>query len=662
MDLPRHPHHEPRPLGRDWSLSAATGLLCLLPLPGQDAEPASPAALCKAIARLPLRPAPQDGFRLRVVDRNGRPIAAAAVVCYPQSFAEELVLPPMQPPVDGVLDPATPHLRRALARGFRFETGADGRVALPVFSSGTLLVVHQDRFTLGGYSARDRQAEGEELQLGLRPRRGIYVRAVDHRGNPADRVPVGIVLGPDPRRVGLPVSAPRRVHTRFDTNKYGLVFFPDRHLQYVRDDRRSRWRVEAWIPAKAPIGIPLPGPGFRNTLATALELKLPPTGQVRVYCRGEDGQPVTGQVQVFIRQTKRAGNHGVSFIPRQSLPGVWDLPHVGLGVAVEATCRVDGVPRSQKVRDAGPSMFREMRILTIEDLVRPPRLRLKLRGFEVLPAGQSELRVIFQTGKRAGQTKAQVAADGSAVLIYPEELRGREDAMVWLRTAAGPEARLTLAALRRLPEIELRPGPVRLRVRVVDTAGRPVAGAMMSARGGQNRSKPFAGTRHHTLIVWAETDAEGLAELRSADPEIGRLALSAGGQDMPGGGRLIIKEGLWTQAGRAMHKLVVLRPGALVGKLVGHPGIQGQVVIFELEAEAEPAISTRRGVRVQGTTRFKLQDLHPGRYRLSLRLAKDRSKGLSLGSVEVKAGEAWTPQQLELVDLAKARTPGSGKR
>lgn len=628
----------------------------LLPsLSAQGDEIRLPRDLRRAALQLEAQPPVDDGQPVLVVDAEGAPIAGASVI-----VADILAVPRARRRAMSralrareVRDAKLNQLALAQAFGKRFVTDEQGRTKVARARRGVMVVLSGPLIQASTYVARPDQ-ELREQRIPLVPEPGVYIQVLDHRGRPAAGVPIA------PVRRNEHWVHPGRLQR---TDAQGMVMLPP-----VTEQQRS-WgnnRIEAWFPSKRPVGIDMPAPGFTNTPGKPLQIKLPETGQVRVYVQNEAGKPLAGLQGVELRKTNWKGTYTGAYIADLLKDDYADFRHVEVGIAVAARCRYQNSLRPQLAVDPGPRGFREMRVLTIKGVGAPQVLNFTVHTPQGKPAAMQRLVLLYETGQSWRGENLRLGLGGDFETKPPQEYVDDEEAMVELRLRGVPRATQYLGALR-MPLAELLQKPsgsvlklqtevVRARGVVVDQAGKPVPNLLLqqaSLNGpDQRRSYGISGARHHYMHC-PQTDAAGRFELRSVDEGFVPPKLRVWNQAGSEGATWLILEGAELAAGDD-NKLVICRAGRLEGSVQGLPETGAQrTLAVRLLREGETNKSYYSNPDPQRKGAFVFGHLAPGKYQLRIQLGSREDVALEVKDLVIEPGQTNRDPRVQGLDFSK---------
>ncbi len=295
---------------------------------GSDAPPRGPApepsAPAVAAAEPPAATAPaasepetvarEDASgMLRVLDDEGTPLAGADV-----AFVEFDPRRP-QPWLDAAWESGAV-VAAVFDRGRLLRTGTDGCAALPAFAAAAQVAARHGALA-GAMDVSCDQPPPWELRLAVQRR--VNVLVLDSAGDPAPGVPVGIAAD----WLGSPATIWR-----------GTTGVDGTQTLVLADDSLAD-ALDARVAALA-VGRDMPQVPFdpRGAGDVSVELRLPPTGALRVVLRTLDGTPFRGAARVVVMpaddatETSAPRTELARWQRADAVEGVALFPRVGLGV------------------------------------------------------------------------------------------------------------------------------------------------------------------------------------------------------------------------------------------------------------------------------------------------------------------------------------------
>jgi len=612
--------------------------------------PPRPKDLDTALLAKAVTPPAADGHRLEIVDRaTDEPIAGADVFVVEASAIEAVqrTLRDLQKALgndQGALDTTIYHRLLAHWYGTRYQTGADGTVAVAPFDRGTVVAFAGDRFAAETF----RKWPDQPPTIRLVAQEYYEVLVVDSSGKPAAEVPIGfgLLLNQGPLDSFFHAGVEGR------TDGAGRLRVPRDRLQADQE-----LTVQALVLTPDPIRAKLvcDAAGRQGAIPT---LQLPPCGMVRVLLYDERERPIERLRSVELQEAKPEQQPGFqvrSARPSQQDRGSAHFRWVALGLKVRAVVGVEGVDGSLTHEQDGPTRAGELVVCGVRMTAANPILRLRALD----PAGKPMVNATL--GLARTSTKRfhgrEITTDGEGRLqwtIDPEWLAADEAGQVLL-IARGNGAKQTLyqgalaidladiqPGITDLGEVRFQEEPVVLGGVVVDPDGKPLAAVvvttMMSHLSESRSTSRSSSGRALYFDHRVPTDAQGRFAIRELNPK-----------EVPM--RLTLVDPAWVLAetvdatpGETELTLRAVRPGTAELTLADptHAG----VLRFHLRAATDAAPDSYGERRATGAA---WQNLVPGHYRLAVDTT-DRHVDV-LSDLDVPAGGACADPRLQKLDL-----------
>ncbi len=491
----------------------------------------------------------------------------------------------------------------------------------------------------------------------------IDVLVVDHRGRPVQGVLVRTVW-----RVGG--SACPGLRTK-RTDRSGRV--------RVHPVKRwiGGWKlfVEPSVPMKPPVRVAIDLKMFVNDPKKPVRVELPPYGSVRVKVLDKDGKHVTGVEDVYMRYCRnpQAKDYGdpslVAFVA--SRHGTWDgyfatFPFVAVGLKTEVWCKIGGRHLPAQRVD-GPRHPLDMALVKLKGISGPPGFMLRLAGMDGKPIESERIGLIFTGGTRVRAETAYIGKGGQLHVSIPTYFTQLEEAHVVL-VRRGKSATEHLGAVRLsipkslkqkdLGNLKLRAEPILVAGRILDTAGKPVQGAVVSVKPhymymtGSVSIEVFEAWKflYHRVV----TGANGRFEFRELGENPISLDIAVECQfGEPIDGYAAVRGG-HVNAGTKDHEVVVVQTTFISGSIAG--------VAADKTTRFGYSIRDERGQPVRGVYltwfkggKFKLRNCPPGKYSLGFSLRLGQKSIRTFDDVVVEEGKPCEDPRLRNIDLTKSR-------
>jgi hypothetical protein len=450
-----------------------------------------------ALAQMPVQPAAKEGIRVQIRGPGGQPVGqplrGAVLATLPGSInavwrarirEAELAFPG---------DPVRQTSSLLLRYGTRYAVDARGEATVPAAAPLTLFTFADDAWA----TALCRQAD-RPVTLTPAPPRRVPVVVVDGDGRPAAGVAVGIASG---------ANAPLRTFAR--TGNDGAATIAWSALDEQLDGQLDAPCVRLLAALREPVQQPLPA-----SPDTPAQLRLPPTGSVRVLLQGRAS---ASSPRVALRV---AAKGGVLVPPADADPLGARFPFVEPGARVAAEVAYEGLAAPIDVDVPAVAAGKETQ-LAIDLDAGPQRLAFRLRDCDGRPLARCELHVVWQQEKQSHGFDAvtgkggefELAVDPACVPGGSLTIEQRRDDGDWVASLQVSLQDLGPGRNDR-GEVRMQEKPVLARGRVVDVREQPVAGVVVETTGG-NRAAPTGRDGAFTLRARAPLPAQ--EELRLVD-------------------------------------------------------------------------------------------------------------------------------------------------
>lgn len=471
-------------------------------------------------------------------------------------------------------------------------TGADGVYTLPIRrdrSLGAVRAVAPDHMEATVWPGRREDVLAAAVDLALEPSAGLVGRVVDEGGDPVAGA------GLDLRRRGQLAGSLRRTRSGVDGGFRLAAPAGASVVLEVRHDEFLPALVEAEAGAEEPLVVVLRR--GRRGIGRVVDLEERPVAgaSIRLWPASMPGEVRSGG-RLGRRSYAATSEDDGTFAVEELGPELYDLRVVAEGFA---PLEVPGLP---VVFDEGGGEI-DLGTIVLEPGAAISGTVVDDRGSPVEGA-----EVSFDSWSTRGELKPweletnAVKSDADGRFLLVDRAPGEKlDLSVWHPDFIAAEVRGVVVP-REDVLVELE-GAARVAGRVVDPAGRPVAGARVSARYEVQGGGTFSSES-------GESDAEGRFELPHLGPR--RVELLARAE-----GFRTLEVWLDLEPGETVEDLVLrLAPGALIeGRVLdpwGEPADGVRIV-----GQGLGRSSLRHTGRTDSTGRFRLDGLDPGPFTLS---------------------------------------------
>lgn len=541
-------------------------------------------------------------------------------------------------------------------RGFAARTDELGTLRIPRPRMGTVVSARLGQDYASAYVVPRSESV---LVLELARQRRQEVRVVDAVGKPRSGVAVALVSF---------VAQRRSIVRCEDTDSEGRVRFDTIEIDQAVDPMRVL-AASFGFPLRELVQQEL---GRGDGPFAPIELRLPPTGSLRVRLLEHDGRPSERDGSLTISEPHLA----VGSVPEAQRDraahffayrkGELYLPHVGLGLSLRVGLR-DDVRATWQDYVHGPTRAGEEVVLEFR---RPPPAPL-LRG-RVIAA---------ETGEPLAHVRLRVAhphfsGELGRVEPVPTDAAGRFQAPIselW-RTRAADVRRLQLSLPHgpgplRETTVEL---PLKIGAQGIDLGDRalaystpPLIAAGWVLEAGSGAPIPDARIE---LLSWnvheadrsafwfpaeldcAFTGERGAFELRGDAPQA-KLALRASKAHHRGA------EQVEFSAGSAGIELRLDVRGGLEGTLLVDPRIDARRIWMQFVPNHAGLRLDRPLIHCERSGRFTVEGLVPGSYALHLAESQVARSLIVIEDVEVRGGETVRHPRLQAIDLRDLLRP-----
>lgn len=271
--------------------------LVLVPAPGLERETVEVVANPKPQIGTPV----EDGLEIQVIDmKTEEPVANAFVLVMDMERMEEdaKTMPDLQKLGMEVL------IQRY---GIQYPTNKEGRTTIPRGNEKRLFLAAKAE---GAFGMRNVNSDSEELALiPIGKNSVLTAHVVDSNGAPAANVNVFLVAV---------TSSRRNPFLEAKTNAQGLaeLRIPAAYLREVNEDSHIAVEAEAYSPLKTSVDVNL-----HQLPSEPVELKLPPSGKIRILVADTNGKPHKEMCGVRFA----FGNHASHDGPADSFPSGVDI-------------------------------------------------------------------------------------------------------------------------------------------------------------------------------------------------------------------------------------------------------------------------------------------------------------------------------------------------
>lgn len=623
----------------------------------QVAQPPDPAGTepvreQRSAVERPDAPPPRPTLELRVVHGQPAQPVAGAEVLFALGPADEDSPPTIHGWVrEGLVE------ARIEAIAIRARTDEEGQARVPGPERSAIVVAR--RGNLWGYRSLEPTTEGP-LELRLHEDHDIEVLVVDPSGR---------------RLADRPVSLRSRQSTwqqdlllaRTDADGRAVLRHAGHRMRTGSQGSGVTWSAALLAALEDPVEQTL-DPSAPPT--QPIRLVAPATGSLEVLVLDRRGVPYTGPVTAGLRLLGRDSAPAQAWMSPptrdlvlpESRGGRVLFEHVEPGRSFEVTVSRRGGSVQHSAEGPGPAAPGERARLEVHIGRTSAVLLGRVLDPEGLPLAGIKLRSRTDTEGELGaeQRSFEIPTDdqGRFEIDHPlqAEPLGRTSLTVFVPGPAGEER---LSATRVLPQ-DLRPGPhdlgdIVLEVPpllasgvVLDEGGEPVQGLWVTPalKKSWSRDRPEDFHWDETMSHRVRSDEKGAFELRAhvaAQP----LRLSARGRGLRG-------DPVETVVGASGIVLRVTGTGAIEGSVLLDPGIKPSVLSVRAEVQDPPrgeASVWASPTRLAEDGSFRIEDLRPGTYTLSLQASSGRSSLPTFRDVAVRAGGVTRDARFDPLDL-----------
>lgn len=603
-----------------------------------------------AAVALPLSPPVADGVPVDVFDGDKKPVVGVSVLVVDNKQVERKVRLAIGAASrlkhDGNMEMG--YLNLLCLHGKRYQTDARGRAMVMRARRGLLMVLDGRKTSVATFAVRA-GAEPRRVRMVFASPKGIDVLVVDHRGKPVAGVPVALVQQWSHGHRSKMVSQV--------TDRDGRVRLDNSTMRYYTASFGLTFRVEPWIPLRNPIGVEVDPKSHVNDPNKPIKLVLPPYGQVRVYVTDEQDRPVRG-IDKLLLQVPQGFQNPATYEVSAGEQDYGTFPFVEVGVEVTVWCNFRGMARPQRLVEAGPRHFQELRVLTLKGVSAPLAAQLIVQDAAGQVLKSESVGVLF-AGQRDFQGKVvRTDREGRLRVLVPNLFETGDGFLTIVRRGPGPKLhgalRVPFSRLRENPDLgalKLQEEPLLVQGVVVDPQGKPIKGVTVATN------------RRYTVAEYGSSSTSGRTEFfyhRVVTGADGKFELRELGQDR-GGVKLsihhswkeyFIVDGETADLAAENHRVILDLGTTISGSFVGIPAdsfFPGSIQILELDG------SRAQNLRVGNSTggKFSVQRCPPGIYRIEFRLPLQKKPFLVVDKIEVLRGKDCVEPRLLGIDLGK---------
>lgn len=627
-------------------------MACMLwlgfPLAAQETRlPPRPKDLEAALLATPIAAAVEAGNKLEVVDQaTDQPIAGAEVFVIDDAATKAVRKPLRELQQTFAQDPDAFFRLLAHWYGTRYQTGADGTVAIAAVDRGTVVAFAGNRFA----SVAFRRWPSDVLVLKLTEQQYLEVLVKDSKGRPAADVPVDFGILYDQAAFG----------GYFGSSCEGLTDGTGRaRIPRSRVHESGSLAVEALVLTAEPLRTRLELDQQGRQTAPAI-LQLPPCGMVRVLLYDEHEKPSDKIRHVSLRKApKQEANQayvpvGSSARPSKLEPDSAFFRWVALDQQVEALVTSSDFAGNLTHEQAGPTRVGELVVCGVRMAVGKPILRLRALDVAGKPMAETTIGFVLASDKSFDGNEVKTDAEGRLQLTVDLEGEDAADGQVLLiarglgtkrtayRGAWSAPMRSIQPGVNELGDIRFVEEPPMVSGIVVSSDGKPVAGAVVATQlSHMHSSHSTSVSNSGTALFFSHavaTDAEGRFTLRELGPKDTRLPLHLKGDS------LVLTEAITATPGDTAITLRAVQPGT-VGLTLAEPAY-GEILTVYLERDGNRETSSYGRWR---SGRFEWTGLVPGKYVLKA-TTTDQAVEL-LRDLEVSSNAACADQRLQNFEM-----------
>jgi len=582
-----------------------------------------------------------EGVRVEVVDaETGQPLPGAEVLVVDTGRVDEMAL---QEAMARTRDIST--VLETLAE--RYRTRADGSVVIPHVEE-MLAVAGQTpgRFAFLVPAVPDAD---DVLRIELKPKRMLRVRVLDENGAPASGVRVSLRVGGTEEFLGA------------ESGEDGIAVLDNVGLI---DSAPFRGEVSVGLsmltvpPVEHPVDID-------DLPEEPIELRMQPTGSLRVTLIDRDGQPASGDIGLVASVATeeepdfRFGPQGPMAHTVAEGDGIGDFAHVGLGLrlAVEARSLADyQVWRGVVEGPTAPGQRVEFRLTP--DLAMPTVV-LRLQDEKGAPLARARVETILEqeSGNSSSSSSSQSRTDAEGMLRYSFDEPPLADAKRRLELTREADDELPkLVGILDLSQdlspgendfgvLQLAPAPLLVSGTVLDPDGAPIRGAEISIQQryfwDENNRDNFYWNNHWRLNV--KTDREGRFVVNGLlDGEDLRVVASKGG----------LRDADAEFRSGTTDLVLRMLPGAvLAGRVLVDDGISLDALRISLRSRDPDSEgnSWQAGPNPEG--QFRWDDLPDGIFDLEVTTDNGGELLYQVEGLQLRAGATNRDPRVEEIDL-----------
>lgn len=609
--------------------------------------PPRPKDLDAALLAKPIAAAVEGGNKLEVVDQaTDLPVAGAEVFVIDEPATKAVRKPLRELQQTFAQDPDAYFRLLAHWYGTRYQTAANGTVAIAAVDRGTVVAIAGNRFT----STPFRRWPSDGLVLKLTEQLYFEVLVTDSKGRPAAEVPVDFGSFHDHGSFG----------SYFLSSCESLTDGTGRaRVPRSRVDEGGTPAVEALVLTAEPLRTKLELDQHGRPSAPAT-LQLPPCGMVRVLLYDEHEKPSDKIRTATLRTAVKQGEHhahpapAATARPSKLEPDSAFFRWVALDQQVEAIVTSTSLEGTLTHEQAGPTRSGELVVCGVRVTAGKPVLRLRALDTAGNPMVATTLGLVIASDRSFDGREVKTDAEGRLQLTLDQEPNDAGAQEVFL-IARGPGTKRSVyrgawcsplqslqQGINDLGDIRFVEEPPMIRGIVVASDGKPVAGVIVTAQSShQHKSQSTTVSQGGRALFFSHavaTDAEGrftLCELNPKDTPV-RLSLSSDS---------------WTLAeqteitpGKTTVTLHAVKPGKLTLTLADPKDSEELWLYLDQDAHQQGSLHGRRE-----PGRFEWTGLVPGKYTL-----KAQALGMDvelLKDLEVPADATCSDARLQNFDL-----------